>query len=422
MREILIIIRREYLERVRSRAFMIGTIVFPIFIVAAFLMPAVGNSGGATRTLALIDQAPPSIGERFIQLLTAATDSTVSNVFTIERLSGTFEQNSEALEGRARAEEIDGWIILPANILDSNELVYRARNVANQSVLRDIRNAGSEAIQEERLRQAGLARGDVAALTRRVDVDEAAIGGTGEGRGAIATFFYAYVVAFLIYFITAFYGMNVLRSVLEEKTSRIAEVMISTVRADHLMAGKIAGVGAAALTQVGIWIAFVVLLVTRSDLITRRFGVPREIFSALTIPTGQAILFLTYFTLGFFLFASVFAAIGAAMTTEQEAQSVQFPVLVPLFLPLILAPAITGEPTSTLSVALDLFPLSAPIAMPLRIASTQIPPLQVAASIALLAAGWLAAIWLAARVYRIGILSTGKRPSIGEVLRWLREA
>lgn len=422
MREIMIIVRREFLERVRSRAFLIGTLLFPVFIVAIFLMPVVGSGGGATRTLALVDEAPPGIGDRIVEILTAENGSSMANEFTIERVPGTLEENRDRLMERAQAEEIDGWIALPSHILSSNRLTYRARNVANQSVLRDIRNAGSEAVQAERLRQAGLQRGDVLELTRRISVDEASITEAGDGRGATATFFYAYVVAFLIYFITAFYGMNVLRSVLEEKTSRIAEVMMSAVRAGDLMAGKIIGVGAAALFQVAIWVTFVVLLITRSDILTDRFGVPPEIFSALTIPMSQAILFLAYFALGFFMFASVFAAVGAALATEQEAQSVQLPILIPLFLPLILAPAISAEPLSAMARALGLFPLTAPIAMPMRLSSAPIPPIEIAASLVLMVVGLAAVVWIAGRIYRIGVLSTGKRPSLAEVMRWLREA
>jgi ABC-2 type transport system permease protein len=422
MHEMLIIIRREFLERVRSRAFLIGTLLFPVFIVALLLMPAVGSGGSTERTLVLVDEAPSPIGDRFVNLLTATSDSAMANTYTVERVAGTFDTNREALAARARAEEIDGWIVLPADILDSNTLVYRARNVANTNVLRDIRNAGSDAIQSERLRLAGLERDDVLELTRRITVDEASIAESGDGRGAAATFLYAYILAFLIYFITAFYGMNVLRSVLEEKTSRIAEVMISSVRAKDLMAGKIIGVGAAALLQVGIWVVFLALVTTQSDLISDRFGVPREVFAAMTIPAGQAILFVAYFALGFFLFASLFAAVGAAMTTEQEAQSLQFAILVPLFVPLIMSPAIAGEPLSTMATVLGLFPLTAPIAMPMRIASAPIPPLQIAASLILLVLGLMAIVALAGKIYRIGILSTGKRPSVGEVVRWLREA
>jgi ABC-2 type transport system permease protein len=421
MHEIGIIIRREFLERVRSRAFMIGTLLFPVFILGIFLMPAVGQGGGAERRLALVDEAPAPVGDRFIELL-AVNDTAVSNIFTIERVSGTYEENRESLMQRALAEEIDGWVVLPADILDSNTMTYRARNVANQSVLRDIRNAGTDALQAERLRIAGLDRGDVAELTRRINVAEASISEAGNGRGAGATFIYAYIVAFLIYFLTAFYGMNVLRSVLDEKTSRIAEVMVSAVRAKDLMAGKIIGVGAAALLQVGIWVAFVVILVTQSDLIVNRFGVPREMFDALTIPPGQALLFIAYFALGFFLFASLFAAVGAAMTTDQEAQSIQIPILVPLFVPLFLAPAMAGEPLSTMATVLGLFPLTAPIAMPIRIAAAPIPPLQIAASLLLLVLGLMAVVWLAAKIYRIGILSTGKRPTLAEVVQWLGEA
>lgn len=423
MREVLIIVRREFIERVRSRAFILGTLIFPVFMVGIFALPLLSSRSTVHRTLALVDQSPAPVGQRFTELLTAADDSTVANTFTLEPVEGSWPDVRDALAARVNAGEIDGWIVLPADILEDNELIYRAQNVANESVVRDIRNAGSEALQGERLQRAGLRRTDVAALTRRITIDDAAITGTGgEGRGATSTFIFAYILAFAIYFITVFYGVNVLRSVLEEKTSRIAEVMVSTVKASHLMAGKIIGVGSAALFQVGIWAAFIVLVATRSELLTRRFGLPPDAFAALTIPVGDGILFLLYFIFGFLTFAAVFAAVGAAMTSEQEAQSMQLPILLPLFLPLIFSTRIAGEPLSGLSTALGLFPLSAPIAMPMRIAAGQIPGIQIAASLVLLVLGLLAVMWLGGKIYRIGILSTGKRPSLAELARWLREA
>ena len=421
MHEVMIIIRREFLERVRSRAFLLGTLLFPVFMVGIFLLPNLGNRGSVHRSLVLVDNAPPPIGERFAALLTPV--DSVANTYSIERASGDFDAMRASLNARVQAQEIDGYVVLPADIILTNTVTYRARNVGSQSVLRELTTAATEAVQEERLREAGLDRADVAALVRRVTVDDASITETGgEGRGATATFFYAYILSFLIYFITAFYGMNVLRSVLEEKTSRIAEVMISSVKASDLMLGKIVGVGGAALFQVAIWTGFIVLAVTRSDMLEQRFGIPRAALAGLTIPVTDGVLFLLYFILGFLLFAAVFAAVGAAMTSEQEAQPMQLPIMVPLFLPLLLSPQITGEPMSRLATVLGLIPLTAPIVMPMRIASAKVPFIQIAGSLVSLLVGLLLVAWLAGKIYRIGILSTGKRPSLPELMRWLREA
>jgi ABC-2 type transport system permease protein len=422
MREVMIIIRREFIERVRSRAFVIGTLLFPVFMIAIFLLPMLSNTGPTHRTFVVVDNAPAPFGDRFVETLTANNGNEDRNTYDVERTSGDMATLREQLTERTRNEEIDGFILLSADLLETNTVTYRARNVGNQSVLRDIDRAATEVVQTERLRAAGLDRGNVTALTRRINVDEASITDTGEGRGALGTFFFAYILAFLIYFITAFYGMNVLRSVLEEKTSRIAEVMISSVKSSHLMLGKIVGVGSAALLQVAIWAAFIVIAVTRSNTIEARFGVPKEAFAALTIPVGQGILFVVYFILGFLLFAAMFAAVGAAMTSEQEAQSVQLPIMVPLFVPLLLSPAITGEPLSPLATTLGLIPFTAPITMPMRIASAPIPTIQIIGSLASLVVGLLLVAWLAGKIYRIGILSTGKRPSMAELMRWLREA
>lgn len=422
MREIWIIIQREFLERVRSRAFLLGTLVFPVFMVAVLWLPTVMGGDGEAKRLALIDEAPAGLGDAFIAALTEPVDSESVGGFLVERVPGSLASNRAELVRRVQAEEIYGFVVLPADILESNQITYRAGNIANQMVLRDLRNAASRAVQTERLRQAGLEVADVAALIARVDIDEAGITETGEeGRSAQSTFFFAYVVGFLIYMITALYGMNVLRSVIEEKTNRIAEVMVSSVRATHLMLGKIVGVGSAALLQVGVWMVAVVLITTRSTL-AERFGLSADLLAGMSLPPGQAVLFLTYFALGFLTFAALFAALGAAMTSEQEAQSMQMVIMVPLFLPLLFLFQLTSEPMSRLSTVLGIFPLTAPIAMPMRIATVPIPPVQIAASLALLLLGLFVIAWLAGKVYRIGILSTGKRPTLGELVRWLREA
>jgi ABC-2 type transport system permease protein len=422
MREVMIIVRREFLERVRTRAFLIGTIAFPIFMIAIFILPRLSD-GAVERDLVLVDEAPAPVGDRFVALLTALADSGSGNTYRIERASGRLVDLRDQLNARVLAEEIDGYVALPPGVLENERVLYRARNVGSGEVVRDLRNAASEAVQTERLRQAGLEQSNVNALFRRVEVDDASVTQTGEeGRGAEATFFYAYIVAFLIYFITVIYGQTVLRNVIEEKTSRIAEVMVSSVRASHLMLGKIVGVGSAALFQVGIWTAAVILVALQSDLIADRFGIPREAFSALAIPPVQAVLFVLYFVLGFLLFAAVFAAAGAALTSEQESQSVQMPIMVPLFVPLIFSFRIAADPNSTMARVLGLFPLTAPITMPMRISAGGIPTWEIIASLALLVLGLVFVAWLAGKVFRVGILATGSRPSLRDLARWVREA
>ena len=422
MREVMIIVRREFLERVRTRAFLLGTVAFPIFMVAIFVLPRTFD-GPVERNLVLIDEAPAPVGDRFVAMLTSMADSGSGNIYSVERVSGRLVDLRDELNARVLAEEIDGYVALPPGVLENERVLYRARNVGSGEVVRDLRNAASEAVQTERLRQAGLEQSNVNALFRRVEVDDASVTQTGEeGRGAEATFFYAYIVAFLIYFITVIYGQTVLRSVIEEKTNRIAEVMVSSVRASHLMLGKIVGVGSAALFQVGIWTAAVVLVALRSDLIADRFGIPREAFSALTIPPIQAVLFVLYFVLGFLLFAAVFAAAGAALTSEQESQSVQMPIMVPLFVPLIFSFRIAADPNSTMAQVLGLFPLTAPITMPMRISAGGIPALEIGLSLALLVLGLVFVAWLAGKVFRVGILATGSRPSLRDLARWIREA
>jgi ABC-2 type transport system permease protein len=312
--------------------------------------------------------------------------------------------------------------VLPPDVVERSEIRYRASTIASPGMLRDLRAAASEAVQAERLQRAGLDGGAVAELVRRVDVDNARITGEGEERGdALSTFLVAYMLAFVIYFVVTIYGVGVLRSVLEEKTNRISEVLVSSMRSGHLMAGKILGVGAAALVQVTIW-GLALALLTRSEALAARAGLPPGALQALSLDAGTAFAFLGFFVLGFLVFAALFAALGAAVTSEQEAQSFQMILLLPLIVPLLFLVPLTSEPLGPLATALGLFPLTSPIAMPMRMASAAVPLWQTLAALALLAVALLGVAWLAGRVYRIGILSTGKRPTLRELGRWLKMA
>jgi ABC-2 type transport system permease protein len=423
VRETLLIIKREFRERVASKSFLVGTLLFPLLMIALIVLPRFVGGRGAEWDLALVSEAPPAVTDAFEQLLTAPPEVDDANRYRLVRVEGPIATARERLEDQLSAEELDGYIAVPADVLQSGTIVFRSRKGASFDVVRELRAAGTRAVQRERLRESGIDASAVAALVAPVTIDEARLTDEGEQRGgALSTFLTAYVVAFLIYIMTTLYGVAVMRSVLEEKTNRIAEVLMSTIRASHLMAGKIIGVGSAAIVQVLIWVAITALVVTLSPRLGGGFSLPDPVLQALNVAPATGLLLFVYFVLGFFLYASVFAIVGAAVTSEQEAQSVQFIALIPMIAPMLFIETLLNAPLGGVAMALGAIPFTAPVAMPMRLASTRIPAVEIAVSLVLLLVGIVAVAWIAGKVYRVGILSTGKRPSLGELVRWVRSA
>jgi ABC-2 type transport system permease protein len=423
MRNVGLIIQREFLERVRTKSFVIGTLLFPVFMVAIWVLPMIIGGRTGPTTVVLVDEAPAGIGAYAEEALTRGREGREQNRFTVERVEAPLESVRESLFERIREREIDGFVHIPAGVLEEGTVAYRARTISDFDVITDIRAATSEAVQAARLDAAGLRAADVAALVQPVRVESARVTERGEeGGSAFSTFMLAYVTMFLIYILTIQYGSNVMRSVLEEKTNRIAEVIVSSVRAMDLMLGKIVGVGAVALLQVGIWIAFAAIAVSQSAFLAARFGISPEALRALRVPLPVALALVAFFILGFFLYASIFAALGAAVTSEQEAQQLTFPVLLPMFFPLMFAVRITQDPLGPIATAMGWFPLTAPLTMPMRLAATDVPTVEVVGSLVVLLLGVVGMAWLAGKVYRVGILSTGKKPSLRELGRWMRAA
>jgi ABC-2 type transport system permease protein len=210
--------------------------------------------------------------------------------------------------------------------------------------------------------------------------------------------------------------------VLEEKTSRISEVLISSMRAPQLMAGKVIGVSSVVLVQVMVWGAMAAAVLSQSTLLSERFNLPPGFFSSLRVAPEVWAFLLIYFVLGFFLYAAIFAGVGAAVTSEQEAQQFAFFPMIPLILPLLFLTAITSDPMSRVSLVMGWIPFTSPIVMPMRMVAAEIPLLDVLGSLAVLVATVWIVSWVAGKIYRIGILSTGKRPSLRELALWMRTA
>jgi ABC-2 type transport system permease protein len=342
--------------------------------------------------------------------------------YKVEVLRQPLAAAQAQLRQRINQKEIDGYLHLPADVVATSQVAYRARNVSNLEVVTDVRRAASQAVQAARLRTAGLQATDVQALLRPVEVSTARVTATGEeGGSAIVTFFAAYGMAMLMWLMVFLYGVNVMRSVLEEKTNRIVEVLVSSMKASHLMLGKILGVGFVALLQVAIWAA---LITVGLKLAGQRFGAAgaANIVASLKLTPAAGFTLLAFFVLGFFLYAAVFAAIGAAVTTDQEGQQFQTFAMIPLMLPVLFFPKVIGDPLGTTATVLGLVPFTAPVANAMRLGSTEIPAGQVAASLVLLLLTTVFVGWIAGKIYRFGILTTGKKASMSEIGRWLRAA
>lgn len=418
MSETMIVLKRELMERVRTRGFWIGTLILPLFMSAITILPSM-LGGDEARTLVVVDEAPAGVGDQVVAALTRPGEDGEASRYTVRKVAGPFAGRRAELNRQVLEKEIDGYVYLPAGVVQTNAVEYRARNVSNFQVAGDLRRAVSQAVQAARLQGQGLNVGEVAALLRPVEVNAARVTEDGEKAGdAASAFFLSYFVGFVVYFLVFLYGFNVMRSVLEEKTNRIVEVIVSSMKASHLMLGKILGVGAVAMLQVAIWVALGVL----ASRLGTRVGIPADALKSLGLGWGVAAPLIGFFVLGFFLYAALFAALGAAVNSEQEAQQWQTVVFLPLIVPMVFITRIISDPLGTTATVLGLIPFTAPVTMPMRMTATAVPGWQIAASLAGVLVTVFVVAWLAGKIYRVGILSTGTKPSLRELGRWLRAA
>ena len=260
-------------------------------------------------------------------------------------------------------------------------------------------------------------------LLADVTLDAEQANGAGGKASGDATFFAAYLASFVLYLGILVYGVTVTRAVIQEKTSRIVEMLVACARPWDLMVGKIIGVGALGLTQMGIWLGTALLLAAFLGPLLAHFGIKGAESIALPhLGPGEVALILVYFLGGYFLYASLFAAVGAASSSDREAQQAQMPLVLPMVAAFMCFPVITMNPRGPAATALTLIPFFSPVLMPMRFMLTPLPAWELASSIGLLVVTIAATTWLGSRVYRVGILMYGKKPSFAEMLRWIRTA
>jgi ABC-2 type transport system permease protein len=430
------VIKREYLERVRSKWFIIGTLFGPIFLMGMMVLPglmtvknmraaqvtdfhildASGARLGARIATSLHDramndearkklgdQAPP-LAETKVQTLTMAELAAAESLATKAVMTGATR----------------GYMVLDSASLATAKSRYAGKNASSIGEMEQIEGAFRTAVLSERLERAGIVGPRADSLTRvRADMTTERITERGRGGSGLAGFFIGFIIAFLLYMMIMLYGQNIMRGVLEEKTTRVAEVVIASISPETLLAGKVIGVGAVGLTQQLVWVTF--------GAVGSLYGVGALAAAGVsfTLPhfsIFQVVTLILFFLLGYTFYASIFAAVGAMCSSPEEANQAAFPAMLPLIASIVFVQPILSAPTSTLANVMSMLPFSSPIIMPMVMSATQVPTWQVITALVALAAACVATIWVSARIYRVGLLMTGKRPSFKELIRWVKYA
>lgn len=424
MGKIRAVMKREYLTRVRTKGFIIGTLAMPLAIgiitVAPILLMHLKSE--KPKSISVVDQT----GRLFPGLEATLKDTTEGGI-KLYRLSkveispGGLPKVRRELSEKVDKEEIDGYLVIPDDVFEKNQAQFYAQNVSNFRVNEDLQGAVSKAVSHFRLSNSGLDPERVKKLVKGVSLRTFKVTGRGkEEEDTGTTFMITYIMVFFLYISLILYGAMVMRGVIEEKSSRVVEVIVSAIKPFHLMAGKVLGVGGVGLTQFLIWS----LLVGGGSLYGRNlvssFTVGGDSISLPGMPLSLLFFFVLFFLLGYFLYATLYAGVGAMVNSDEEAQHLQLPLVALLIIPFMLMFHVIGNPNSGIAVLLSFIPFFTPIIMFMRIA-VQTPPLwQILLSLILLGLSIGAMVWVVGKIYRVGILMYGKRPNLPELVKWFR--
>jgi ABC-2 type transport system permease protein len=431
LRQILLVLKREYMTRIRSKAFILATVLIPLGMVAFFGI-VVGISlwdSDTEQTIGIADKTEV-LYPRLQEIAPA-------------RYKNLADLGEDSLQALVQQEEIDGFIVLDETHIEGQEnpefVSSGSGGLKLQNTLRtDLR----EVIRNERLARANVSEDVQKIYESDITLTTTKLTETGEETEDDTGFLtiVGVIMGAIIFGAISGYGGLITRSVIEEKTNRIIEVIASSVKPIELLLGKLAGIGALALTQMTFWVASLLGLAAAAGPLAGIFlseqmstmpeaaqtaqapqGIDPEVFSIPAIDTSLIIYFAIFFILGYLIYASIFAAIGSAVDSEADTQQYMFPVMLPIFVGYIIMFETMNNPDGILSVIGSLIPFSTPIVMITRIAITDVPFWQISLSILLMAGTFMGTMWLSAKIYSVGILSYGKSANWKELMKWMRQ-
>ena len=413
MRNILLIARREYLEQIRGRAFRLTTVLLPVLFVAMVgAASLVEHKSSQGRHVTIAADSAALAGDIRDSLL-----DDKSARFTADVVTPATEEDRAKLLRQVESKAIDGFLWVGRTPAGEPTATYFSRSSSDPITVSRLRSALNRGLVEERLTATGMNPEEAETVAKGISINTLQVNLEGKAAKSAgnAPIYTGMTMAFLLTMTTLLYGLDAARSIIEEKSSRIFEVMLAVVRPDDLLAGKLIGVGAVGLTQIAIWVVAAALLLGSAfaaPMLTGEF--------ALHFSWMEGVLFPLLFVLGFFLYSALFSGLAATCETAQELQMYMPLAAAPVWLSFGIIPLLMHDPNSTWSLAASFFPLTAPFVMAFRIGLQMPPAWEVAVSIGLLVLSVWAVLWFSTRLYRVGILMYGKRATLPELLRWLR--
>lgn len=432
MHNIFLIAKREYLERVRTRAFLIMTFFIPVLMFGVTVLPTLlMTRGGAETKHMVVVAADRDTAEAIRSQIEQQQDQSPKpenntlgrkrdlpqTHFSVEVSTKATLEERDALTKKVNDKQLDGFLWATPDAIAAHKLDFVTRDTSSFIENNVLGQIVTDALRRQSLKSKGLNENDIEAALQPVEVEPI----SPQGKNAPnpqAMFIVTLAVVMVMYMTVLLYGINVMRSILEEKTSRIMEVMLSTATSREMMAGKILGVGAVGLTQVGIWSATAAAF---AGYAVATSGMIQQIKIAMN--PKLLIYFIVFFLLGYFLYSTLCAAVGSMVNSEQEAQQMQFLVMMPMILAVIFITNIFTHPNSSIAVFGSLFPFTAPLVMFSRVAMQPDTPIsQIGLSIALMIGTIYAMVSLCGRIYRVGILMYGKKPNLPEIMKWIKYA
>jgi len=445
MRKFLAVVKREYLQRVRAKMFIVSTILLPVVMSLFGVVPALilNIESGRPLRVAVVDEtgrmyapllaafeeeeseepaqssSPDPQAGRAAQRGTTAMGGMAFEFSEVKADGRTPEQVKADLDRQLLEKQIDGYLVLPPTFIATGQAEFFNNNPSDMISKGNLQSTLNRAVREQRLVDANVDPEKRKALFKGVELQAVKIGAAGEERDSGERFALVFAVGFIMYLAILMYGQVILGAVIEEKETRIAEILFSSVRPFTLMMGKLVGVSLVALTQLVIWgSAFAFFALYGINMLASQ-GLEASIPN---IPFSHYIYFGLFFLLGYFIYATIYALVGSMVTTAQEGGQLAMPIILILVVSFYMFLPVSRSPDSTFSFWVSILPFSAPVAMLVRIV-TQTPPFwQIALSLLIGFGSVLLIMWFAARIYRVGMLMYGKRASIPEAWRWVRQA
>jgi len=431
-KKVLAVISREFLTRAKTKGFIIGTLIFPLMLVlifgGIFLFSMLFKP--ASRTYYVVDQTG-KIYDEFVQMLPDTLKNGQLKYQFIKQDVSADEVDSTLLDKYqelVRQKKIDGFLLIPANVLDSTKVTYSAKNVSDIDLERDFRQALSRVVANIRLGNMGLSPDIIRREMNLGNIELESLKVIKKGaikQSGISSFILTYFLTYIMLLMIMIYGATLMRSVIEEKSQRITETIISSIKPIELMMGKILGICGLGLVQLILMGAIILAIVHFGEPLFVKMGVNipdlLQVIRQIDFSPAVFIFMILFFLMGFVFFASLFAAVGAMVTSEDEGQQMQMPLVFLVLISYFIMFSVAKNPETPMALWTSLIPFFTPLVMFTRIAvSDPILPSGAIISIFTMLLSTILLIWLVAKIYRVGILMYGKKASFKEAIKWIR--